>query len=85
MYIFDTMVNGVIIMTADQQIRYINKSAEKMFGFSKQELIGKNVTCLMPDPWYSRHDDYVESYLKTGIKKIIGIGRMVQVKIIYLL
>ena len=48
-----------------------------MFGYSANEVIGKNVNVLMPEPFHSQHDDYVQHYLDTGIKKVIGIGREV--------
>ena len=50
-----------------------------MFGCTKDEVIGKNVNILMPEPYYSHHSEYVNSYLSTGNKKIIGKGRVVQV------
>lgn len=80
MEIFETMVNGVIIIGADKLIKFFNKSAEQMFGYSKQEVLGKNIKILMPEPHSSKHDEYVDMYLHTGRKNVIGKGRMVQAK-----
>jgi PAS domain S-box-containing protein len=56
-------------------IKFINPSAEAMFGYSAAELLEKNIKLLMPSPHRERHDDYIATYLKSGIKSIIGTGR----------
>lgn len=56
-------------------IKFINPSAEAMFGYSAAELLEKNIKLLMPSPHRERHDDYITTYLKSGIKNIIGTGR----------
>lgn len=67
------------IITIDQRgiIKSFNPAAEKMFGYREHEIIGKNVNILMPDPHRENHDHYIRNYLKSGTKKIIGLGREV--------
>ena len=55
----------------------MNAATERMFGYTAAETIGQNVKMLMPSPYREEHDRYLDSYNKTGVKKIIGIGREV--------
>jgi len=73
--ILDTAVDAVITIDQQARISAFNPAAEQIFGFSRHEVEGKNVTVLMPSPHLEHHDQYVRNYLNTGIKKIIGIGR----------
>lgn len=75
--VMDTAVNAIITINEDRVIESVNPATERLFGYSREEMIGKNVKLLMPEPYKHRHDGYVEGYLKTGVKKIIGIGREV--------
>ncbi|MBI4444972.1 MAG: MEKHLA domain-containing protein [Acidobacteria bacterium] len=75
--ILDTVIDGVITIDERGQIQTFNPAAEQIFGYAAQEVIGKNVGILMPQPDRSRHDDYIKNYLATGQAKIIGIGREV--------
>ena len=75
--VFNSVIDGVIIIDAKGIIDAFNPAAEDIFGFSEEEMLGKNVKNLMPEPYRSGHDGYLNNYLKTGEKKIIGIGREV--------
>lgn len=70
-------VDAIVTIDSKGVILSVNPAAEKMFGYSSIELIGQNVSCLMPEPHRSGHDSYVSRYLKTGERKILGIGREV--------
>lgn len=75
--ILNTAVDGIITLNEDRIITSFNPAAEKLFRYSKEEVIGQNVKMLMPEPYRNNHDKYVKNFLKTGKKKIIGIGREV--------
>lgn len=75
--IINTAVDGIITISDRGIMEMINPSAAKIFGYSEEELLGKTVNILMPEPDSSRHDGYLERYKTTGEKRIIGIGREV--------
>lgn len=75
--IMDSVVDGVITIDGRGIISSFNPSAQRIFGFRADEAIGNNVQMLMPEPYRSQHDGYLENYIKTGTKHIIGIGREV--------
>ncbi|HEY7091321.1 MAG TPA: PAS domain S-box protein, partial [Tepidisphaeraceae bacterium] len=75
--ILDTAVDAIITISESGLIESFNKAAERLFGYEPQQVIGKNVSLLMPEPYHSQHDAYMSSYLKTGRARIIGIGREV--------
>ena len=74
--ILETIPDAMIVIDERGHILSFSAAAEKMFGFSEAELLGENVSALMPSPDRERHDGYVERYLATGERKIIGIGRV---------
>lgn len=73
--VMNTLVDGAIVIDAQGAIQLINPAGEAIFGYSAEGLLGRNVSVLMPEPYHSEHDGYISGYLKTGEKKIIGIGR----------
>ena len=76
--IVETIVDGVITIDQHGLIDTVNPATEKIFGYSSEEMIGQNVSMLMPNPYRREHDGYIHNYLSTGNKKIIGIGREVR-------
>ncbi|MDH5369763.1 MAG: sensor domain-containing diguanylate cyclase [Gammaproteobacteria bacterium] len=76
----DMMVDSIIIIDHKGIIKEFNKSAEKNFGYSGHEIIGKNVDLLMTSADKNQHDQYIDNYLQTGRTKIIGVGREIIAK-----
>lgn len=75
--IMNNVVDGIITIDERGLIVSFNFAAERIFGYATREIIGKNVSLLIPEPDKSKHDGYIETYLKTGQAKIIGFGREV--------
>jgi PAS domain S-box-containing protein len=75
--VIDAAVDGIIVIDSRGQVEAFNHAAERMFGYTEAEVLGRNVSILMPDPDRSKHDGYINHYLTTGERKIIGIGRPV--------
>lgn len=78
--ILENTIDGFITIDTDGIIQSYNRAAEKIFNYSKEEVIGKNINMLMPSPHHENHDRYISNYLETGEKQIIGTGREVRGK-----
>lgn len=76
--IIDTAIDGIITIDEGGIIETVNPAAATLFEYDIQELIGQNISILMPEPDRSRHDQYISAYLQSGHAKIIGIGREVK-------
>ena len=77
-HILGSLVDAVITIDEKGLIQSINNSGERLFGYIKSEIIGRNVKILMPEEYSEHHDNYLLRYLTTGKKKIIGRGREVE-------
>ena len=75
--ILDTVPDAMVVIDTTGYIQSFSAAAEALFGYSSGEVINKNVSILMPSPYREEHDGYLERYLKTGERRIIGIGRVV--------
>lgn len=78
--IVETVPDAMIIIDEHGVILSFSRTAEKMFGYSPAEVIGENISMLMPSPDRERHDGYIARYLATGEKRIIGIGRAINAR-----
>jgi two-component system sensor kinase FixL len=75
--IINTAVDGIMTINNRGIVETMNPAAAALFGYNPEEVIGNNISMLMPDPDKSRHDSYLTNYQETGHRKIIGIGREV--------
>lgn len=75
--LLDAAVDAIIVIDHQGRIETFNTAAERLFGYSAAEALGHNVRLLMPEPYRGQHDRYLQDYLRTGQRKIIGIGREV--------
>lgn len=76
-YILNSIVESIITIDSSGIIVDFNKSAEKMFGYKKEEILRQNINILIPSPYKEEHDQFIRNYLTTGVGHIIGIGREV--------
>ncbi len=75
--VLDSMVDGVIVIDQQGTVTAFNPAAQRMFGYIPDEVLGRNVSLLMPEPDHSAHDGYLRRHLDMGVAHIIGAGREV--------
>lgn len=76
--VFNSAVDAIIAIDENGQMLEVNLAAEGMFGYAVDELLGEDVSILMPPPFREEHASYLERYFATGKKRVIGIGREVR-------
>jgi len=77
--LLDNLVDAAVVMNTNSQIIFFNKSAESLFGFTKDETIGQTVEMLIPPEIAVKHKTFVENYMQTKVGKVIGKGRNVEI------
>ncbi len=76
--ILEATVDGIATIDAHGLLVSVNTALERMFGYLREELLGRNVKVLMPEPYRTEHDRYLRRFLESGVPRIIGIGREVE-------
>lgn len=76
--LLDAAVDAIILIDDRGRITRFNRAAERLFGYTQAEVLLKNVSVLMPEPYRAEHDGYIARYASTGERRIIGIGREVE-------
>lgn len=75
--ILETVPDGTVVIDQRGIIQSFSAAAERIFGYAAAEVCGRNVSILMPSPHREHHDEYIQRYLRTGERRIVGIGRVV--------
>lgn len=75
--VLDTVPDAMVVIDTRGIMQSFSATAERLFGYSAEEAVGKNVSILMPQPYRGHHDAYLSRYMATGERRIIGLGRLV--------
>jgi two-component system sensor kinase FixL len=75
--ILDTVPDAMIVIDTKGIVQSFSRAAQRLFGYREDEVVGRNISMLMPQPYRDAHDGYLERYARTGERRIIGIGRVV--------
>ncbi|CAN7367527.1 PAS domain S-box protein [Phenylobacterium sp. LjRoot219] len=75
--ILDTVPDAMVVIDDKGVMRSFSAAAERLFGWTAAEAVGRNVAMLMPSPYREQHDSYIDRYKRTGERRIVGIGRVV--------
>lgn len=75
--ILGALPDATVVIERDGTIVSFNNAAVRQFGYSEAEVVGQNVRILMPEPYKAEHDGYMQRYLRTGERRIIGVDRVV--------
>ena len=67
--LMNTIVDGVSVIGSLSKVKVLNSACTKLFGYSKSEVLGKNVKILMSSPFHEEHDQYLKNYMTTGKRK----------------
>lgn len=73
--ISDNVLDAIVTIDSEAKIVACNSSCERIFGWPVSEMLGRNVSMLMPEPYHSEHDIYVQNYVRGGPPQIMGVGR----------
>jgi len=74
--VLETVPDAMIVINSHGVMQSFSAAAERLFGYRQDEIIGRNVSMLMPSPYREMHDTFLRRYLETGVRKIIGRGRV---------
>jgi two-component system, LuxR family, sensor kinase FixL len=75
--VLDTVPDAMVVIDPQGVMQSFSTTAERLFGYRPDDVIGRNVSMLMPSPYREQHDSYLARYLSSGERRIIGIGRLV--------
>ncbi len=78
--IMDTALDGIVVIDEEGIVEAFNTAAEDIFGYDHTEVVRRNISMLMPEPFAGEHDEYLRRYKLTGVAKVVGFGREVEGK-----